>query len=145
MPDVTPISNAFNLPEETRYGYCGCGCGQKTSIYPTTNIPRGMRKGEPAKYLKGHHQRTKVKFIILENGCWQWVGCKTLTGYGQVHCSDGPRNAYAVIWESVNGPTPDGKELDHLCRNRACVNPSHLEPVTHRENLLRGHRWRKLG
>ena len=46
--------------------------------------------------------------------------------------------AHRMIYELLVGPIPDGLEIDHLCRNRGCVNPGHMEPVTHRENLMRG-------
>lgn len=46
--------------------------------------------------------------------------------------------AHRVAYEEIMGPVPEGLELDHLCRTRSCVNPSHLEPVTHRENMNRG-------
>ncbi len=48
------------------------------------------------------------------------------------------RRAHRALWIAVNGPVPDGLQLDHLCRVRHCVNPSHLEPVTPRQNSLRG-------
>ena len=69
--------------------------------------------------------------------CILWSGVINPNGYGRVW--DGKRhwNAHVLEWERVNGPVPEGMELDHLCSSRACVNVEHLEPVTHRENLLR--------
>lgn len=73
--------------------------------------------------------------VETETGCWQFTGYCPPGGYGQVG-----RNlrVHVIVWEHFRGPVPDGLELDHLCRNRACCNPDHLEPVTGRVNKLRG-------
>ena len=75
-----------------------------------------------------------IGYVICESGCWQWVGTVSTNGYGQW----GNRRAHRAVYEMYKGPIPDGLQLDHLCRNRPCVNPDHLEPVTCRENILRG-------
>lgn len=74
------------------------------------------------------------------DGCWEWLGGKTVYGYGQyaVGIPGLTQRAHKLSWESVNGPVPSGLVLDHLCRNRMCVRPDHLEAVTNRENVLRG-------
>lgn len=73
-----------------------------------------------------------------ETGCWLWVKAKSDTGYGTKRIQRKSHNAHRWMYERLVGPVPAGKELDHLCRVRACVNPEHLESVTHRENLRRG-------
>ena len=72
------------------------------------------------------------------DGCWPWLGGITTSGYGRFWNGEREVAAHRFAYEIHNGLIPDGKELDHLCRNRACVNPSHLEPVDHRTNVLRG-------
>jgi len=77
--------------------------------------------------------------VRRSDGCWEWTAGKTAAGYGNLRLPGG-RNGYAhrVAYELSLGEIPVGKVLDHLCRNRACVNPTHLEPVDQRENVMRG-------
>jgi hypothetical protein len=72
-------------------------------------------------------------------GCWIWTLSRNRKGYGRwwTRGPDRGRLAHVVVWEIFNGPLPEGHELDHLCRVRACVNPAHLEPVDGLENLRR--------
>lgn len=70
--------------------------------------------------------------------CWVWIAGKSHDGYGQFSVSGSMVYAHRYGYELTVGPVPDGLELDHLCRTRACVRGLHLEPVTTRENLLRG-------
>ncbi len=74
-----------------------------------------------------------------ESGCWLWTGGKTGGGYGTFMRTRGKSTvAHRFAYEEFVGSIPDGLDLDHLCRVRHCVNPSHLEPVTRSENLRRG-------
>ena len=75
---------------------------------------------------------------IPESGCWIWTGALTTRGYGSVRVANGTARAHRATYEMALGPIPTGLELDHLCRVPTCVNPDHLEPVTHTENVRRG-------
>ncbi len=80
----------------------------------------------------------------LWNGtpCWVWMAFRNRDGYGRfgiiVQGSYTSRFAHRIAYETLVAPITEGLEPDHLCRNPACVNPAHLEPVTHHENILRG-------
>lgn len=82
--------------------------------------------------------RLMEKITIDENGCWLFAKSVQSNGYGKIW--DGSRVVYAhrFSYELHVGKIPKGLDLDHLCRNRSCVNPSHLEPVSRSENLKRG-------
>ena len=75
--------------------------------------------------------------------CWLWLGsaCKSNGGYyGSIRLTRSRKEikAHRWPWEQLHGPLPQGRQLDHLCRVTLCVNPSHLEPVTQRVNIIRG-------
>lgn len=78
------------------------------------------------------------KFVVSSNGCWNWTDKLMPSGYGQVHFQMRRYRAHRLVFELLRGPIPKGLTLDHICRNRAYVNPDHLEPVTRGENVCRG-------
>lgn len=107
-----------------------------TRYAETTTVSSSKSRAEIEATLEryGRHLRIHGK-----GGCWEWTGPRTINGYARMslsktrHCV-----AHRVIYELFRGPIPDGLDLDHLCRVRHCVNPAHLEPVTRRENVMRG-------
>jgi hypothetical protein len=86
-------------------------------------------------------KRFEAKYIPEPNsGCWLWIGSGNQYGYGRFLISGQNTLAHRFSYETFKGPLLDGLELDHLCRMRCCVNPDHLEQVTHEENVRRGGR-----
>ena len=79
-----------------------------------------------------------AEMVDVRGICWEWVGSTDIGGYGQVVIGDRRRQAHRVFYEILVGAIPEGLILGHLCRNRRCVFPDHLEPVTPIVNIRRG-------
>lgn len=98
-------------------------------------MPRTGRPPKPA--IERFRQHTRE----TPTGCIEWTGYLDKDGYGQIRPAGRKSTNMRVhrwAYEHFVGPIPDGLVIDHLCKNRACCNPDHLEPVTARENWLRG-------
>jgi hypothetical protein len=83
-------------------------------------------------------ERFMSKVNKLPSGCWLWHGPVNRCGYGKFTVQRVTMAAHRFAYHNLVGPIPPELTIDHLCRNRDCVNPKHLEPVSMRENLLRG-------
>lgn len=111
----------------------------------------------PDKYTpRGAPLRERIEMRVDKNGpvpehrpdlgpCWVWTGYLNADGYGVTGVGPSGKTdlAHRVAYMEFVGPIPEGKELDHLCRNRACARWSHLEPVTHAVNVKRGDHSKK--
>lgn len=97
-----------------------------------------------AKLLSSHYPEIPPRLISQIHltrhgpGCWDWGGYLRDNGYGQKWKDGRLTGSHRAAYEYLHGPIPEGLDLDHLCRNHGCINPAHLEPVTRRENNLRG-------
>lgn len=77
-------------------------------------------------------------YIVLASGCWQWIGGSSPNGkYGRYKYKGRMYPAHTFMYEKYKGKIPEGMEPDHLCKNTICVNPGHIEAVTHAENARR--------
>lgn len=115
-------------PHDSR-GYCRSHLGKLVRTGTTNGVAMDLPSRVWRKVAKGG-----------PGECWQWVGAKNHLGYGSIHIDrdTGRRMAHRVVYELIKGAIPEwSTDLDHLCRTPSCVNPDHLEPVTHRENMLR--------
>jgi hypothetical protein len=126
-------------------GLCGCGCGERTTVAPCSNAGVRWVKGAPVHFLRNHHRRIRSYVSApTANGCILWTAGTDGNGYGKFKvrllADDRPtyRLAHRLVFEQRVREIPEGMELDHLCRVHGCVNPSHLDVVTHAENGRRG-------
>lgn len=95
---------------------------------------------------KPMYERILKRIDQSVEGCWEWPGSTTGNGYGTVsYYVDGIQKialTHRILYEYFIGPIPEKYDIDHLCRNRICCNPAHLEPVTRMENARRGAKYR---
>lgn len=101
---------------------------------------RLMRYGDPLGGPEPRptpRQRMEASFEEDASGCWLWTKLLDGDGYASFCINRRNRTGHKVMWEMTRGPVPEGMELDHTCRVRHCVNPQHLELVTHQVNVRR--------
>jgi hypothetical protein len=85
------------------------------------------------KSVKTKHERFESRALIVASGCWEWQAARHYHGYGLF----GDTYAHLYSYRHHYGDIPVGLEIDHVCANKRCVNPKHLEAVTHLENVRR--------
>lgn len=111
-----------------------CGCGVEALV-----AGADLRRGRIGSC--SHAEGVQIRFlrkVDKTDSCWLWTAYVNDDGYGMFRDNGRLLSAHVWSYEHEHGPVPDGLELDHTCRVRACVNPAHLEPVTHAENVRRG-------
>ena len=120
---------------------CECGCGEPTPLAKRTSSRYGHVRGEPLRFINGHNARKRRDWTVVDAGyetpCWWWNGTLTTENYGVLRENYVQIKAHRWVYERLRGPLPGGLVIDHLCRNKCCVNPDHLDVVTGSENSKR--------
>ncbi len=127
------------------YGYCWCGCGEKTNLARKTVPESGWVWGQPKRFIAQHQSRHfsreyEVEDRGYETPCWISNRIKNRHGYAWMRNGGHMTVVHRVFYEREHGPIPPGLEVDHLCSQRACCRPSHLEAVVRTENIRRSNR-----
>lgn len=133
---------------EIPYGYCHCGCGQKTRIAEWSRKRSGDVRGQPIRFINGHNARRNIEERFWEKvnkdgpthpnceaQCWVWAGSLNTKGYGLISSNGGNIVTHRISYELHNGSIPDGLLVLHRCDRPSCVNPNHLFLGTHQDNM----------
>lgn len=96
----------------------------------------------PRRYMSAFER--VCEYVEIQDGCWDWQGSISLDGYGKIRFQDKHWRAHRLSYEAFIGKIPQGLTIDHLCENKLCVNPFHLEPISRGENVRRYHNNRRL-
>lgn len=97
-----------------------------------------MPSGVYERVIRDPDERFKEKVFVTSCGCWIWLGKPDKDGYGIFFIDGKQVKAHRYSYIKKRGPIKKGLEIDHLCRIRCCVNPGHMEAVTHKKNMSRG-------
>jgi hypothetical protein len=125
-PTTNPKQLAIELDRTINSIYARANQFKMKKVYRISEIDRFMDK-------------IVISTKVFNNTpCWEWVGAKGWKYYGTLKINHANQMAHRWAYEYFIGNIPDGHEIDHLCRNRSCVNAMHLEAVTAKENILRG-------
>lgn len=120
------------------------GCQNKVGLkgargWCTKHYQRWLYTGSPTGSKKRPSAEQRFwAYTDKSDGCWHWRSAMDTNGYGLLSVGGKTTKAHRFAYELLVGHIPDGLVIDHLCRNRSCVNPDHMEPVTNDENLRRG-------
>lgn len=121
------------FPDSTTYFYRIFKNGKHTSTLKDVCKDCTPSKGRKTNNLED----VLKKYIVDESGCWNYIGALDKQGYGTFYYRQSGYKAHRLTYQLLVGQIPNGFVLDHLCKNKSCVNPEHLEPVTQRENARR--------
>lgn len=139
MNDVTRVSlTPYGLPAECAEAECDRATWGRGLC--EMHYVRAMRAGTLPPRMSAE-DKFWARVQKSDDGCWLWMGKPASNGYGRVRIGGKSYAAHRVAYEFSVGPIPDDLEIDHVmdrgCTSRACVNPAHLEPVTHQVNMMR--------
>lgn len=128
---------------------CGRLDGRITRGMCWMHYMRWHTHGDPTVVLKKKKRddQTVAEWFLTfvdkpESGCWEWTGFKDRNGYGKFNALEGEQLAHRAAYRLFVGEIRKDLTLDHICRNRGCVNPEHLDCVSHSENMRRSPLWK---